>query len=124
MGALFRNFYFLAGVALGVVVATLAATAFNNLFLIPQAKREARQSCVSDFEITAAKARAAELSRQVEAGRQAAEAFRMRAQQTQEHATAQRELLENRIADYEQRLAEVGRSCALSPADIDWLRQQ
>ncbi|CDP50953.1 hypothetical protein [Devosia sp. DBB001] len=87
----------------------------------PSIIREQEALCASRTEAAAAAAMAAEQLRQFRAGERAATEFDLKQQQMADDWAAQRTVLEREIADYEQRLDESGRVCALDVDDLRFL---
>lgn len=113
-----RGLFAAAGAA-AIVWASLSA--YDRLVDDPAVAAAARQDFVARAELEAEKAKSAEFARQVAAG-QAALALEQRQREADEAEQAeqakQREIL---IHVYETKLKEAGRSCGLTPADVDFL---
>ena len=88
----------------------------------PRVTREARADYVAKAETKALEAQLAEEQRQRAAAEYALAAYTKQAGADAAADVARAEALEQRIADYEQELALAGRSCVLTAADVEWLR--
>lgn len=89
---------------------------------VDRAAREARRGYVLEVEKIAAEHRAAELERQLKAGRRALDAYAEIVKELRlenEIVTAD---IERRISEYESQLAAANRDCPLDQSDIDFLR--
>lgn len=107
----------IARVALGA-----AATALLFwVFVIPFEIREARQGMVLEVRATAAEAKAAELERQVSAGRIVIEAYQVQLRNSRAAEEAQRDETEKRISEYEALRKTAGRSCTVDDFDRRFL---
>lgn len=120
----------LAGGLRGLVTAAVAGAAtlalaglYDRLVDDPAVAAAARRYMVAKAELDAERARGTELERQLTAGAQALEEYRRRlaAEQRAQDETDARH--EQEIADYEKRLADAGRGCALDRDDIEFLRR-
>lgn len=87
----------------------------------PAIVHEQETICLSRTEAAASTARADEQLRQFRAGDMAASQFDIKQQQAADDWAAQRTVLEREIADYETRLDENGRVCALDADDVRFL---
>ena len=96
----------------------------DNPQLVSVTKATAEAQCKIRVLEAAKAAEAAERARQDAASEAAIKAYLAAAEARQKAEDAAREQLEQEIADYEKRLADEGRSCALDDADIGWLRGQ
>ena len=105
-----------------VFTALAIAGLWNIAIENPRIRRDARSGCIAEATLSAAEATIAEMQRQRDAAVQVADRFRADAQEAVAAHMAERLELEERIADYEKRRAGEGRSCPLTPADLDELR--
>lgn len=111
--------------ALAVLAIVVAAAAFTLWLASHDADvaQAARQGYVLLAEKTAAEAKAKELQRQVTAGAQALEEHRKRlvaAELVDQQQSTERE---QEILEYEARLSQANRRCALSSDDIEFLQR-
>lgn len=88
---------------------------------VDRAERAAREGYVREAELAAERAKNAELVRQLEAGRKAAEGFALLLAEAQRANTVQEEIFERERAEYEQRLQENGRDLRLNDDDIRFI---
>ncbi len=105
----------------GAVVAGVFL-AWNGWIDNPRVAREATTNCVARAETAALDAQLAEERRRRAAATAALELYRRQADADAAAAEARAADLQKEIADYEKKLADAGRGCALSPDDLDWLR--
>lgn len=104
----------------GAVVAGLFLT-WNGWIDNPRVAREATASCIARVETAALQAQLAEERRRRAAATAALELYRRQADADAAAAEARAADLQKEISDYERKLADAGRGCALSPDDLDWL---
>lgn len=105
----------------GAGLALTGAKLWNDWVDNPGIVRTQEAICLSRVETAASEARRLEQYRQYAAGRAAAEEFIKQQLAAEKERQAQIEELENEITAYEQRLTEEGRSCRLSPSDLQFL---
>lgn len=104
-----------AGLAVGLVAYHLYATVIGY----PAAAREARQGYVLLAEKTAAQAKAIELQRQLDAANGAKQSLQAQiARDTADDAQREKDR-EQKIFEYEVRLSQANRRCALSRDDVN-----
>jgi len=118
------------GLVVGIVVAIAACVlVYEGLPFglvdgrVDTERQAAREGYVREARAIAAEAKAAELQRQLEAGRKALAGYADLLTAAQKAETLASDQLEKRISDYEAQLAAAGRSCLLDSHDLDWLRQ-
>lgn len=90
---------------------------------VRRAVDDALTEAVAGAKIASLEAQLAERSRQLEAGRKAAEGFAELLRQAQIREEQQAAIDATEDAEYEAKLAAAGRSCPISSDDIDWLRR-
>lgn len=102
-----------AGVA---ALALLAAVGFYEVYRVPSERAEA----VAGMVAASWKARAAELQRQIDAGRAATDKFNRDLATAQAAQKVSSDIMEREIAEYQARI----RTCdnAFNGDDIEWLR--
>lgn len=115
-----RGIFVAAGVAVAVFV---SLQAYDRLVDDPAVAAAARRDFVARAELTAARAQLAELQRQVTAGNRAIEQFQKMAEADELADAEMARRQEQEIAGYEQALADAGRSCKITPQDLDFLRR-
>lgn len=104
----------------GAVVAALFL-AWNGWLDNPRVAREATAGCLSTVETAALKAQLTEERRRRAAAEAALADYRRQADADAAEAAARAAELQKEIADYEQKLADAGRSCHLDDDDLRWL---
>lgn len=109
-----------AGIVRMAMGAAAAALLFW-LFIIPLEVGQAKQGMVLEVRATAAEAKAAELDRQVSAGRIVIEAYQVQLKNSRAAEATQRDEAEKRISEYEALRKTAGRSCVVDPADHRFL---
>lgn len=113
--------------AIGGIIGTLftgfIGSAYDRLIDDPNVRKEALIGFVAKAELEAEKARAQEAQRQRDLARKAAAEYADILAKVREQESEAKADLEQRIADYESRLKDAGRSCILDQSDIDWLRK-
>lgn len=90
---------------------------------VDRVRKDALEGYVSQVELDAARAKNAELLRQLAAGRKAADGFAELLAAAQEKIAADAAADKQKEAEYEAQLAAAGRSCGLDGDDIRWLRE-
>lgn len=90
---------------------------------VRRAVDDALTEAVAGAKIASLEAQLAERSRQLEAGRKAAEGFAELLRQSQLREEQQAAIDATEDAEYEAKLKAAGRGCALDNADLDWLRR-
>lgn len=115
---------FLAAIATplgaGAVVAVLFL-AWNGWIDNPRVEREATAGCLGTVEKAALEAQLAEERRRRAAAEAALADYRRQADADAAEAAVRAAELQKEIADYEQKLADAGRSCHLDDDDLRWL---
>jgi hypothetical protein len=117
-------FWNLIGGFAGIVRMAMGAAASALLFwllIIPLEVREAKQGMVLEVRATAAEAKAAELERQVSAGRIVIDAYQVQLKNSRAAEASQRDEAEKRISEYEALRKTSGRSCSLDDIDRRFL---
>ncbi|MFB9952019.1 hypothetical protein ACFFP0_24485 [Rhizobium puerariae] len=104
-----------SGLAIGLVVYHLYA----SLIGYPSAAREAREGYVLLAEKTAAQATVAELQRQLQASNSAKQSLQEKITKDTAEDVQREKDREAKILEYEVRLSQANRRCALDRADID-----
>ncbi len=113
-----------AAVAIAVCVAVYEGLPFGLVDgRVDEVRRAAREGYVQEARAVAAEVKAAELQRQLDAGRKALAGYAELLAAAQRAEMLASDELEKRISDYEALLAAAGRSCLLDKHDLDWLRQ-
>jgi len=108
----------------GIVRMAMGAAAASLLFwlvIIPLEVREAKQGMVLEVRAISAEAKAAELERQVSAGRIVIEAYQVQLKNSRAAEATQRDEAEKRISEYEALRKTSGRSCSLDDVDRKFL---
>lgn len=90
---------------------------------VRRAVDDALTEAVAGAKIAALEAQLAERTRQLEAGRKAAEGFAELLRQAQLREAQQAAIDATEDAEYEAKLLAAGRGCALDIDDLDWLRR-
>lgn len=108
----------------GIVRMAMGAAAAALLFwliIIPLEVSQAKQGMVLEVRATAAEAKAAELERQVSAGRIVIEAYQVQLKNSRAAEATQRDEAEKRISEYEALRKTSGRSCSVDDIDRKFL---
>jgi hypothetical protein len=108
--------------ALAALVAACVTYAVMMVLVVPIERDAARDGYVKEARAVAAESSLAEVRRQVDAGATVIQSYQEIAKNQFTREQAQAEENERQIAEYERQLQDAGRSCALTPADIDFLR--
>jgi hypothetical protein len=96
---------------------------FDKHSAVRRAVDDALTEAVAGAKIAALEAQLAERTRQLEAGRKAAEGFADLLRQAQLREAQQAAIDATEDAEYEAKLKAAGRGCQLDDADLDWLRR-
>jgi len=110
-------------VPLFVIALAIGWWQFDKHSAVRRAVDDALTEAVAGAKIAALEAQLAERTRQLEAGRKAAEGFADLLRQAQLREAQQAAIDATEDAEYEAKLKAAGRGCQLDDADLDWLRR-
>lgn len=125
--AIGRFLWSLANICLPIPLGLIAAVGLwlwlDRSSAIREAVDDALTEAVAGAKIAALEATLAERNRQLQAGLRAAEGFADLLREAQLREAQQAAIDATEDADYEAKLKAAGRSCAITPDDLRWLRQ-